>query len=475
MTSFFFHDFLMISRGLTVVFLIVLVLLFVIMRVMEKRKASFARRVLVATGIGLVLGLAIQFVAGFPAQPMEETFIVETTKWLGLVGNGFIALVRMLVIPLIMVSIIHVIINMQGNDLGRLAKTTIAVTMIMVMISVVVGLGLAVAFRLGTNFAAPAAVTPDTAIKDVHPVADTLLALLPANPVAAMVETNIIALVIFSAFLGAATMRMSKKYANIVKPFADFINAFQKIILSVAMYVIRLMPYAVIAMLANTIAQRGIQGILEVALFIAVLYLGLAVVFIIQMLLLAVHGLNPFTYVRKGFDPMIMAFTSRSSVGTLPVTIGTLTHKLGVSEGTANFVASFNSTAGMQGCAGVFPAMLVVFVSNLGGTPVNATFLVMVLIVISIGSLGIAGIPGTATMAASVALSGTGMAASFPLISPILAIDPIIDMGRSCINVTGAMTNAIVVDKRLGRLDAAAYGDMGLARGPDETAAAMEM
>ena len=454
MTAPFFRDFLMISEIRTVIAIAVFFALLCIVRLLERRKLPFSARVLVATGMGLLLGLAVQAAAGFPEHPLEVVFVNETTKWYGLFGNGFLALVRMLVIPLIMVSIVHVIINMHGADIGRLARNTVALTMVMVLLAAGVGLALALLFNLGGG--SPAAGEA-SGIKHVTPAADTLLGLLPANPVGAMVEANIIALVVFSAFFGAAAMRMGKKYPDVVKPFNDLVNALHKIIVSVAMYVIKLMPYAVIAMLANTIAQRGMRGIWEVIRFIGVLYLGLIVMFGIQLLVLAASGLNPLCFVRKAFAPMIMAFTSRSSVGTLPVTIGTLTGKMGVSEGTANFVASFGSTAGMQGCAGVFPAMLVVYVAHTSGTHIDATFLVMSAIVISIGSLGIAGIPGTATMAASVALSGTGMASLFPLISPILAIDPIIDMGRSCLNVTGAMVNSLVVDKRLGLLNREAY------------------
>ena len=111
----------------------------------------------------------------------------------------------------------------------------------------------------------------------------------------------------------------------------------------------------------------------------------------------------------------------------------------------------------MQGCAGVFPAMLIVYVCRLTGTPLDATMLVMAVIVVTLGSLGIAGIPGTATMAASVALSGVGMASSFSLIGPILAIDPLIDMMRTLLNVSGSVTNAIMVDRQLGTLNLDAY------------------
>lgn len=151
---------------------------------------------------------------------------------------------------------------------------------------------------------------------------------------------------------------------------------------------------------------------------------------------------------------MILAFTSRSSVGCLPVTIETLVKKLGVNQGTASFVAGFGTTAGMQGCAGIFPSLLIVYVCNLTGSPLDFSMIIMTIIVVSLGSLGI---PGTATMAASVSLSGVGMASSFSLIGPIWAIDPLIDMARTMLNVAGSVVNALVIDKHLGTFNAKAY------------------
>ena len=217
------------------------------------------------------------------------------------------------------------------------------------------------------------------------------------------------------------------------------------------------LPYANVALLANTSAQKGLASILDVGIFIIALYVALIVQFIIQILAVMLHGVNPIHYLKKSVALLILAFTSRSSAGCLPVTIETLVTRLGVNQGTASFVAGFGTTAGMQGCAGVFPAMLIVYVCHLTGTPLDITMLVMTVIVVTIGSLGIAGIPGTATMAASVSLSGVGMASSFSLIGPILAIDPLIDMMRTMVNVSGSVTNSIMIDKQLGTLDMTKY------------------
>ena len=458
MNSVFFKEFLMISELKTIIFILVLFCLFFGMKMIEKKKVPFSTRMIIATVVGLVLGIIIQVVSGFAKDPMEITFVVETTKWYSLFGNGFIDLIRMLVIPLIMVSIIHVIINMKdGADIGNLTKKTLTVTVIMVSISVIVGLAVGMLFKVGSSMTLQEG---SAEIKEVKTIVDTLRGLIPSNPAQAMVDVNIIALVIISAFFGIATKRMSKKYMDVVKPFIDLINALQKIIMSIAMTIIKWMPYAVIALLANTIAQRGIESIKEVGIFIIALYVSVIIMFIIQLIAISLFGINPLIYLKKGVSVMVLAFTSRSSVGCLPLTIETLVDKMGVNDGTASFVGGFGTTAGMQGCAGVFPALLLVFVCNITGTPMDITFIVMALVVIVIGSFGIAGIPGTATMAASVALSGVGMASLFPSISPILAIDPIIDMGRTLLNVTGSMTNALIVDKTLGQLNMEHYKDM---------------
>lgn len=451
MNSVFFTDFLMLSDLRTLLCIVLLVGLFAVMHRLQKKKVNFSKRMIIGTILGLVLGLIIQFISGFSNDPMQITFVAETTKWYGLIGNGFIDLIRMLVIPLVMVSIIHVIINMkEGANIGKLTKNAMIVTMTMVIIAVLVGLGVGMAFGVGKGMAV---VGGSAEIKEVTNVVDTLRGLLPANPVKAMVDVNIIALVIMAVFFGMGAKRMSKKYFDIVKPFFDLINALQKIIMSVAMTIIKYMPYAVIALLANTIAQRGLASILEVGIFIVALYVAVAIMFVIQLIALAIFGVNPVIYMKKALPVMILAFTSRSSVGALPLTIETLTDKLGVNDGTASFVAGFGTTAGMQGCAGVFPALLLIFVANVNGMPIDITFIAMSVIVVALGSLGIAGIPGTATMATSVALSGVGLASSFPVVSPILAIDPIVDMGRTLINVTGSMVNAIIVDRTLGQMD----------------------
>lgn len=455
MQSTFFTDFLYLTDIKTILFIVVLFALFFVMKQMEKKKVKFSTRMLSATGIGLVLGLLIQVVGGFPDAPLEVPFIAEINKWYGLFANGFMDLLKMLVIPLIFVSIMRVIINMkQGENLGKLTARTLGLLLGTTAIAAMIGLVVGNLFQLGVN---SHLVAGEATIREVSSLVDTLRGLLPSNPIAAMADGNVVAVVIFAAFLGLATKRQTKKYYDIVKPFIDLVEAFYKIILSVAMTIIKWMPYAVIALLANTIAGRGMAALGEAIDFILATYIGVALMFVVHLILIALSGLNPFRYVKNVLDALVLAFTSRSSLGTLPVSIEKLTDNVGLDNGTATFVGSLGSNAGMNGCAGIYPALVAITVANMTGTPIDMTFIVMLVIVIALASFGIAGLPGSATMAISVVLSGMGMGEYFPLIAGIIAIDPILDMGRTMLNVNGTLTTAVLVGKSFNKIDQDVY------------------
>lgn len=358
----------------------------------------------------------------------------------------------MLVVPMVFVSILRVIINMgEGDDLGKLTFKSLGMLLMTTAIAAIVGIVVGNVMKLGVGTDIVAA--SDTELREITPLVDTLRGLLPSNPVASMADGNIVAIIIFATFLGLAVKRLSKKYLDVIKPFIDLVEAFYKIIVSVAMTVIKFMPYAVVALLANTITARGLSSMISVVQFIVALYISVAIMFIIHLVIITINGLNPITYIKNAAEPLLLAFTSRSSLGTLPVTIEALTKHQGVEEGVASFTASLGANMGMNGCAGIYPALMAVTIANMAGVEMNASFYAMLLVVITISSLGIAGLPGTATMAVSVVLSGVGIGAYFPLAGGILAIDPILDMGRTMLNVNGATTAAVTVGKSLGKLN----------------------
>lgn len=450
--SSFLSQFLMSTDLKTVIFIAVLIGTFFIVKQFEKKKVKFSTRTIYATIIGLILGVIIQLVAGLPENPAEVTWLQEVTKWYGLFGSGFMDLLKMLVVPMVFVSILRVIINMgEGDDLGKLTFKSLGMLLMTTALAAIVGIVVGNVMKLGVG--TDVVATADTELREITPLVDTLRGLLPSNPVASMADGNIVAIIIFATFLGLAVKRLSKKYLDIIKPFIDLVEAFYKIIVSVAMTVIKFMPYAVVALLANTITARGLASMISVVQFIVALYISVAIMFVIHLIIIALNGLNPITYIKNAAEPLLLAFTSRSSLGTLPVTIEALTDKQGVEEGVASFTASLGANMGMNGCAGIYPALMAVTIANMAGVEMNASFYAMLLVVITISSLGIAGLPGTATMAVSVVLSGVGIGSYFPLAGGILAIDPILDMGRTMLNVNGSTTTAVIVGKSLKKLD----------------------
>ena len=393
-----------------------------------------------------ILGIFIQAVVKFPSDPTSITWINEITAWYGLFGNGFMDLLKMIVVPLVLVSIIRVIMNMKDDNLGKLTFRSMTMFFVTTAIAAIIAIVVANLFKLGTNLEV---VNSSNEVREIVSLPSTIRGLLPSNPVQAMAEGNTVAVVIFAVFLGLAIRRLRRKYMDIIKPFIDLVEAFYKIIVSVAITVIKMMPYAVVPLMASTIASRGVKSLLDVTDFILALYISVVIMFLVHIIIIAASGMNPITYIKNSSKALILAFTSRSSLGTLPVTMEVLTDNLNVDLGTASFVTSLGSNMGMNGCAGIYPALVSVMIANMAGVQMNFTFYVMLIIVITISSLGIAGIPGTATMAVSVVISGVGMGAYFPLAGAIIAIDPILDMGRTMLNVNGAMTAAIAVDSSM--------------------------
>lgn len=446
--SSFLSQFLMISDIKTIGFVLVLIGTFFIINVFEKKKVKFSTRIIYATLIGLCLGITIQGVAGFPAKPSDITWLNEVSKWYSLFGSGFMDLLKMLVVPLVFTSILRVIINMEeGENLGKLTFNSLGMLLLTTGLAAVVGIVVGNVMKLG--YGVTSTIESTNELREITPLVDTIRGLLPSNVVSSMANGNIVAIIIFATFLGMGVKRQRKKYAQIIKPFEDLVEAFYKIIVSVSMTVIKFMPYAVVAMFSSTIIQNGISSMLSVLKFVLALYISVAILFVIHLIILAINGINPLTYIKNAVEPLLLAFTSRSSLGTLPVTIETLIDKHGVDESIASFTASLGANMGMNGCAGIYPALIAVTTANMAGVEMNASFYATLMIVIIVGSFGIAGLPGTATMAVSVVLSGVGLGNYFPLVAGIIAIDPILDMGRTMINVNGTSITSIIVNKLL--------------------------
>lgn len=455
----FFQMFLMFSQIQTVAIIAVLFVIFYILKKMRDKKVNFSLRMLFALFIGLGFGFALQYLAQFPDSKEASAIIWynEVKHWFGFLSSIFVAFIKMLVIPLVGICIVKVIIEIDKNiKISSLLSISLFWILFSTAIAASLGILLAYNFQLGDNFTVHEGTRQ---IREIQTFSSIILGLIPSNIISVMDKENIIAIVIFAFFVGICAKKVSKKeeYTQAFQTFENFVLVFYNIMMNMTATVIRFMPYAVVCMMANVLLSNGFEAIKTAGLFIILIYIAMFIMFGVHFLLLASQGLNPIKYAKKAFPVWLFAFSSRSSLGTLPMTTSTLQNKFGVNPAVANFVASIGTTTGLNGCAGYFPAMAAIFVAFATHTPIDFTFALMIVLVAVIGSLGIAGVPGSATMAASIMLAGIGFGNNFVMLSLILAIDPIIDMARTASNVSGAMTSALCTAKNLKAIDKEIY------------------
>ena len=429
--------------------LILLFFLLVHINVNLKKKFKFSTRVIISTVLGFVVGIVFQSTLGMVGAEQVPDVIKNVTTAASLVGRGFTSLLKMVVIPLVGLSVYNSIVNSKNNEnLRKLTGKSVGYYTVTVAISAIIGISVAMMFNLGVGMKLPEGMEAWTGKGEYKGLVDVVVSFIPSNIFKAMSETSVIGVVIFAAFLGFATNRVSLKKPEKVQPLKDVAEALFTVMTSVTTTIIKIIPYGVAALMFDLTASYGLEVFKNLVTYLIVMFISLALVVVMQSINLAIHGINPFTYYKKAMAPLILALTTTSSMGTLPVTIETLEKEVGVSSPTANFTATLGTTIGMNGCAGVFPAVIAIMIANMNGIAITPVFLISLITVIALGSFGMAGVPGTAYIAATVVLGGMGL--PFDPVAIVFPIDSIIDMGRTAVNVNGAMVISTVVDKEMG-------------------------
>lgn len=426
---------------------------------MQKKYYSFAKRVFTALGLGVLYGLAMHFLytKGAPS-------LVNTVAYIDIVGTGYVKLLQMIIMPLIMVSLISAIIRLkEGSSLGKISALSIGMLVITTMIAAFVGIVVAHLFGLTAEgmVAGSAEAARGSYLEATQSnlgnlsFAQMIIDFIPANPFLDMTgarKTSTIGVVIFSVFIGISAMGVAKKKPDLFKSFEHFMQVAHAIVMRLVTIILRLTPYGVLALMAKMVTISEFAEIVKLISFVAASYVALIAMFIIHLIIITATGLNPIQYVKKIIPVLIFAFTSRSSAASIPFNIRTQTQGLGISEGVANFSASFGATIGQNGCGGIYPAMLAFMIApTMGVDPWTLSFILPLLVIIAISSFGVAGVGGGATFAALIVLS----AIDFPvaLAGLLISIEPLIDMGRTALNVSGSITAGTVTARVLGEID----------------------
>ena len=407
--------------------------------------------------VGLLLGL----VGGALLQSLGEQETVKTAlDWINLVGGGYVRLLQMIVMPLVFVSILSAITRLnQAGSLGKISFSVLSVLLVTTAIAALIGIIMVQVFGLTAEglvagereLAAQAKVVGRVDQVSNLSIPAMLISFIPKNPFAELTganPTSIISTVIFSAFLGVAALSLRKEDQSLGDRIAQGVDTLNKLVMRLVRFVIRLTPYGVFALMIKMAATSKWEDILNLGSFIVASYIAIILMFIVHGVLLGLSGINPITYFKKALPTLSFAFTSRSSAASIPLNIETQTDKLGNNPVVANFSATFGATIGQNGCAGIYPAMLAVMVApTVGVDPFTVSYIVTLVLVVAISSFGIAGVGGGATFAAIVVLSTLNL--PLELVGLLISIEPLIDMGRTALNVNGAMTAGTLSSKWL--------------------------
>jgi len=427
-------------------------LLFAIYLFSQKSK-TLSRTVLFGLVVGSAFGLALQFLFSHSPESINDVL-----SWVSVVGKGYVGLLKMIIMPLVLVFMIAAVVKLENQgSLGKISFISISVLLFTTAIAALVGIAVTYGFDLsieGLVSGTREAARMDTLQSKAANVADLsvpqmLLSFIPENPFADLSNqrsTSIIATVIFGVLVGIAARKVMLEKTELASPIRNGVNALQATVMSLVRMVIALTPYGVAGLMASVVANSSSNDILNLLAFIVASYVAILLMFVVHGLLLSFVGVNPKHYFEKIWPVLTFAFSSRSSAASIPMNVDVQINQLKVPPAIANLSASFGATIGQNGCAGIYPAMLAMMVApSVGIDPLTFEFILPLIGIVVISSFGIAGVGGGATFAALVVLPTMGL--PIEVVALLISIEPLIDMARTALNVSGSMTSGVITSK----------------------------
>ncbi|MBU3078557.1 dicarboxylate/amino acid:cation symporter [Sphingomonas quercus] len=415
----------------------------------SSRFPSFGTQVLLGMAAGIVLGLAVRSVGGGPFGEALHT-----------IGQIFVQLLKALVPPLVFTAIVASIAALRElTNAAKLVWNTLLWFALTALIAVSIGiaLGLIIQPGLHTSVSAAAATAPASSGSWI----DFLKGLVPANFLGIEASTrgdstalsfNVLQIIVVAIAIGAAAVRVGGAGEAFLSFNASALAIFRRIL----RWIIRLTPIGTAALIGDAVVRYGWEALSALGAFAGAVYVGLALVLlVVYPTILVANGLSPRRFFAKAWPAIQLGFVSRSSVGTLPVTEEVTERGLGVPRAYAAFAVPLGSTTKMDGCAAIYPAVAAIFVAQFYNVPLGLSDYALIVLVSVFGSAATAGLTGAVVML-TLTLSTLGL----PLegVGLLLAIDPILDMGRTAVNVAGQALVPTIVARRAGILDLDRFG-----------------
>ena len=426
----------------------------------HRSRNSLAPAVFAGLMLGVLFGGFMQLAQGWG---VDTEWVLG---WIGLVGEGYVNLLHLLVMPLVLVSILAAVVRVSDTSaLGKISVSVLAVLLGTTAVAALIGVLIAAAFGLsaegpveGAREAARVEILNERIgrVSDLS-IPEILTSFIPRNifsDLAGQRDVSVIAVVIFAVLLGLAALAVRRENPEQGAVIEQFVSVAQAWVMRLVRLIMAFTPYGVMALVTALIASSSWADIFNLFNFVLASFVAIGLMFLVHGLLLLLNGISPLHYFAKVWPVLVFAFSSRSSAATIPLNVETQIDELKNSPAIANFSASFGATIGQNGCAGIYPAMLAVMVAvPMGINVFDPVWLASLVAVVVISSFGIAGVGGGATFAALVVLPTMGLPVTIAAL--LISVEPLIDMARTALNVNGAMTAGTLTQRWLGTTTAA--------------------
>jgi len=423
--------------------------------------SSLTHRILVAMLSGGLLGILINWLGGDLLWVRE--YVVDGL--FAVVGSIFVAALKMLVVPLVFVSLVNGVTKLgDPAALGRLGAKSLGLYIFTTGVAVTLALTLAAIIDPGAGLDLAHQSLAFHA-KEAPALSQVLIDLVPSNPIAALAQGKMLQIIVFSLLFGVAITMAGEQGQHIINFFGDL----DVVIMKMVDLVMAIAPIGVFALIARTFADQGLDVLLPLASYFLVVTgaLALHVILTYSLLLSLLGGLSPLTYIRKMRAPMLFAFSTASSAATIPVTLKTVETRLGIKESVASFTVPLGATINMDGTA-IMQGVATVFIATVYNVDLSTMDFIAVVLTATLASIGTAGVPGVGLIMLAMVLQQVNL----PIegIALIIGVDRLLDMMRSAVNIAGDGTVTCLVAKSEGALNKQCFDDPTAGDSPNEPA-----
>ena len=403
----------------------------------EKKKLSLTSKIFIGLIAGVICGVIFNLFV--PTSYVRDTIIIDGICYV--IGNGFIKLMKMLVVPLVFCSLVCGASAIgDTKTLGKVGGKTIAFYLATTAIAVTVAISVAALIKPGIGLNMNMIETENVTVAEKTSAVDTLLDIIPDNPFSSLANGNMLQVIVFALIVGILLAKMGER-AELV---ANFFSQFNDLMMEMTNLVMSFAPIGVFFMLTRTFANLGFDAFIPLLKYMGSVVLGLGVqCFVVYMILLFVFTrLNPFKFIKKFFPVMAFAFSTSTSNATIPLNIETLEEKIGVSRKVSSFTIPLGATINMDGTS-IMQGVAVVFAAQAYGINLGISGYLTVIATSTLASIGTAGIPSVGLVTLTMVFSAVGLPVE--AITLIMGIDRILDMLRTAVNVTGDAVCTTVV------------------------------